>query len=350
MRSRYVLFALVAAVFVMPTAAQAGIPFLGPIIDKSWIDPATQTACALGWGALVIVINNIISLLITLAIVFVAPLMIAWAGFLMVLNPTKAGDLEKGKKILWNMVIGIVFALSGWLIVDAIMAVLYKPSPDSKWTTTWSQIVTGNLNEACIELKASLNQGGAGSSVTGVSAGGGRFLTPPTSGSCSPASLMAATAKSPYPLTQAQANTLSCIAVPESSCSNTPTGAKQSSGKPTSASGMFQIVFGCDGCNEPCHNLNIPTCSQAANVTGDLNCSQQFRGGKPKTDAAGNITAGAAACQRAAANLTCNAQAAACLVNARIKRGNGGFEDWTGTGDGYSHATQKNCVAQYANK
>ena len=64
---------LVAGSLALPLAAQAGgIPFFGPIV------PDAINRCAAGWGMLITVINNIISFLITLAIVFVAPLMIAW--------------------------------------------------------------------------------------------------------------------------------------------------------------------------------------------------------------------------------------------------------------------------------
>ncbi len=103
-----------------------------------------------------IVINNIISLLLTLAIVFVAPLMIAWAGFLFVVNPVNAGGKEQAKKILTNTIVGIVIALAGWLIVDAIMAVLYKPNASNGGTTltVWYNLVTGS-GDYCLQQAAS---------------------------------------------------------------------------------------------------------------------------------------------------------------------------------------------------
>ena len=146
---------LVAGSLALPLVAQAGgIPFFGPIV------PDAINRCAAGWGMLITVINNIISFLITLAIVFVAPLMIAWSGFLFVVNPVNAGGKEQARKILTNTVVGIVIALAGWLIVDAIMAVLYNPSARSGETvlTTWSNLVTSGGALPCIPLKASLNQ------------------------------------------------------------------------------------------------------------------------------------------------------------------------------------------------
>lgn len=330
MRSRTLLFAFFAVgMLALPLAAHAAIPFFGPII------PESTNQCAASWGLLVVVINGIIELLITLAIVFVAPLMIAYAGFLYVVNPVSAGGKETAKKVLLNTVVGIVIALAGWLIVDALMAVLYNPGNAGG---TWSTIISSGGLDPCITLQASLNQapGTVGSTVTGVSADGGKFLSLPTNGDCTPERLLAATAGSPYTLTQSQANTLSCIAVPESSCSNTTPQARQPDGTPTSASGMFQIVFGAG--NDTCHNLNIPACSQAAGVSGPLNCYSAFRGGLPRA----GKEAEAAACKRAAANLTCNAQAAACLVKGRPD-----FGDWTGD---KRASTQKNCITLYANK
>lgn len=171
MRFKAPLFALllVAGSLALPLAAHAAIPFFGPII------PEAVNRCAAGWGLVMVVVNNIISLLITLAIVFVAPLMIAWSGFLYVVNPVDPSGISSAKKILTNTVVGIVIALAGWLIVDAIMAVLYNQNAQSGTTTlgVWSQLVTsGDLSKTtCIPLKGSLNQS-AGGNVTGVSATG----------------------------------------------------------------------------------------------------------------------------------------------------------------------------------
>ena len=106
------------------------------------------------------VINNIISFLITLAIVFVAPLMIAWSGFLFVVNPVNAGGKNRREKYSPTRVVGIVIALAGWLIVDAIMAVLYNPSARSGETvlTTWSNLVTSGGALPASPLAESLKQ------------------------------------------------------------------------------------------------------------------------------------------------------------------------------------------------
>ena len=158
MRSRFapIIILSVAGALAVPLAAHAGIPFFGPIIDPK----VMSATCPLSWGALIMVINNIISLLITLAITFVAPLMVAWSGFLFVVNPVNASGKEEAKKILTNTVVGIVVALAGWLIVDALMAVLYNASAAVPGTSTvlgtWSDLSGSRGLPPCINLKASV--------------------------------------------------------------------------------------------------------------------------------------------------------------------------------------------------
>ncbi len=180
MRSRTALFALllVAGSLALPLVAQAGIPFFGPIIEPNISNIATNSQyCPLGWGAVIVVINNIISLLITLAIVFVAPLMIAWAGFLLVVNPVNAGGKEEAKKILTNTVVGIVLALAGYMIVAALMAVLYDSREVGK---TWTQLITSGGLDPCMEIAGSLNQAQqeAGAPTPGVAVAPGACPAP----------------------------------------------------------------------------------------------------------------------------------------------------------------------------
>ena len=94
MRSRAPLIALlfIVGMFVLPLAAHAAIPFFGPIV------PDAANRCAPGWGMVITVINNIIQFLITIAIVFVAPIMIAWSGFLFVVNPVNAAGRNRRRR------------------------------------------------------------------------------------------------------------------------------------------------------------------------------------------------------------------------------------------------------------
>ncbi len=148
----------------MPLAAQAGIPFFGPIIPQA----NNQAVCPASWGMVLTVINNVISFALTIAIVFVAPLMIGYAGFLMVVNPTSIGDVQKAKTVLWNTVIGIVIALAGWMIVAAIMAVLYNPSAQSGVTRleVWSNLIGSKGVEPCLRQQGALPGEGLAPAVT----------------------------------------------------------------------------------------------------------------------------------------------------------------------------------------
>jgi hypothetical protein len=168
MRSRVPLLALLFAVglFALPAAVHAAIPFFGPIIPNEQITVngvvTNQNVCAAGWGMVMIVINNIISLLLTLVVVFVAPLMFAYAGFLFVLNPINSGGREKAKHALTNTIGGLVIALAGWMIVDAVMAVLYNQGAQTSGGTlgVWSSLISSNGADLCIPLAASLKQVG----------------------------------------------------------------------------------------------------------------------------------------------------------------------------------------------
>lgn len=325
MRSRVPLFALLFAVvsFALPLAAHAGIPFFGPII------PTESNRCAASWGLLITVINNVISFLITLAIVFVAPLMIAWAGFLFVVNPVNPAGKEQAKGILLHTVVGIVVAMAGWLIVDAVMAVLY----DSKSVgSTWSSLIGSGGLPPCIDLKGSLNQAPSGGSVTGITATGTPTLSFGT-GACDSSVLQQAVPS----LTSGQANTFACLAKPESICGSTMQNYSWNkdtgNGKASTAYGAFQVTL--SGNHTSFENQ---ACYTAAGVSGPLNCQKGF---DPKGFTAGGDSAVLSNCMKAAANLTCNITAAVDVYKKQ------GFSAWTGDPKGAT--AQRQCILQYAN-
>ncbi len=171
MRSRATFLALFIIIgsFALPHLAHAGgIPFFGPIIPKDY------SICPAGWGLLITVVNNIISLLLTLMITFVAPLMIAYAGFLLVVNRGDSGAISKARGIFTNIVVGLVVSFSAWMIVDWIMAALYSPSDVGG---TWSSLISGG-GDACLPQKGAL----PGEGLT--SAGSTGVATSPGTGAC----------------------------------------------------------------------------------------------------------------------------------------------------------------------
>lgn len=178
MRSRISFFVLIFTLssFALPHLAHASIPFLGPIV------PAEISQCAAGWGAAIVIINRIIEFSLTVAIVLVAPVTIAYAGFLLVMNQGNAGQIDKAKGIILNTVVGIVIALSAWLVVDAIMATLYNSgASDGQGSTwqAWSDLVGSNGAKLCIPLSDSLKQATNGGLIQGISANGDVTVVPP---------------------------------------------------------------------------------------------------------------------------------------------------------------------------
>ena len=238
MRSRVSFLVLFLGVssFAVPHFAHAAIPFFGPIV------PSGSNVCPLGWGMLMTVINRIIEFLITIGIVFWAPLMIAYAGFLYVFNPVSPEGRSKANKVLTGTIYGIVTMLAGWMIVDAIMAVLYNPGTVGG---TWASLV-GTGGDVCLPQAGALPGGGLQQApVTGISANGGvvtlsgSTLAQCSSGNtaCSPAALQTAG------FTPSQANVMSCIAVTESSgTAGTPPYNTTHPGSNSTACGTFQIT------------------------------------------------------------------------------------------------------------
>jgi hypothetical protein len=250
---------------------------------------------------LLTVINNIISFLITLAIVFVAPIMIAWAGFLLVVNQGDTGKVSEARGILLNTVIGIVIALAGWMIVDALMSVLYNGNFGA-----WNSIVTGGdicINQAGSAAGANLNQ----AATTGTSLP--TTLSSSPGSPCNPATITAAVPSA----FQAQAQLLACIAQGESTCGtknppynlNSSWGVATANGKASSAAGAYQVLL---SSNHSCYENSA--CYTAAGVTGPLNCQNAF-------DANGFPIPGATLtnCETAAGNVACSAAAAVCNLN-----------------------------------
>lgn len=333
MRTRVLLpfLVLTAVVFVLPDAAlaQAKIPFFGPII------PDAIRTCPSSFAMVIEVINNIILFSITIVITVVAPLMIAYAGFLMVVNPFNAGGIGRARSIMLNLVVGVVIALAGWLIVSAVMAVLYNPG--NAWPTWYSIINSGGLDPC---LKQAGSQGGLlqAPTIVGTSAAGVNTLAF-GSGACSADVVRAGAQAGGHSLTEREANTLACLAQPESSC-----GAKLKNyawdtgtpGKPGStAAGAFQVLL---STHSDCYENQA--CYQATGVSR-LNCSTGFTNGNPKKDASGKEVPIVGTCLKAAANTACSAAAAACVLKKQ------GFSAWTK--DPRSVTGQNICIATYSN-
>lgn len=330
------------AVAALPfTAFAAETGFFGPIIPQSG---SCVCNTAMDWGCVLIVFQAVMNVLVSLSVLAVV-FFIAWAGFTLITGGSNPASRTKARNRLVNAVIGLVVILGAWLVVDTVMKTLYNPDTvfDSKTFGPWNEIFAGNEENYCLRLNKNpgvLTTGSFVGEVENFFNSGTNVSTvgiTPGSGGCAPQTISSAAAAGGYQLTSAQANTFSCIAKYESACGNNISGATTQSGQTTTAHGMFQIVL---GINDKCHSLNLPVCTDAANragyqVTGNLNCSTAFSGGKVKP----GMQKLAAACQAASKNINCNASAAACLL-----KSNPSFSDWTS--DPRS-SKQKACIAKF---
>jgi len=320
---------LVVGSFVLPQFAHAAIPFFGPIIPQA----GSQAVCPASWGMLITVVNNIIQLLLTIAIVFVAPLMVAYAGFLFVVNPADPSGIAKAKGVLTNTIVGIVISLSAWMVVDAVMAVLYNPGNAAG---TWASLISSGGIDPCLPQAGALPSSGLNQAAPSVTTGtaAAAALSSGT-GACNPSLLQTFGNAAGVNLSVAQANTFACLAKPESACGtimkNYSWDKNAGGGKASTAFGAFQVTL---SGNHSC--FENTACYTAAGVSGPLNCQKGFG---PNGFTAGGDPAVLAACTKAAANLSCNLAAAVCVQQAQ------GFSAWTGDPSGAT--AQKQCIAQY---
>ncbi len=225
---------------LLPLVAHAtGIPYFGPIV------PPEVASCPANWGAAVQLINNIIAFLITIGIFFIAPLMIAYAGFLFVVNPVNASGKEQAKSMLWNVVIGIVIMMSAYLIVDTGLTALTTQGVEG-----WTNQIFSTSGGFCLPVAGSLNQS-QGVNASGITPSAQVGVAGPLCSSgnsaCSVSALEAAG------LTNVQATTMSCIAVTESS------GNPATPDSNTGACGTFQITNRPGNWSNPAYHK--PPCS-----------------------------------------------------------------------------------------
>mgnify|MGYP001616418336 CR=1 FL=1 len=88
---------------------------------------STQNPCTFNDFAKLI--QNVINFLAFYIATPLATLAIMYAGFKYLTSLDKPGPREEAKKILWNVLIGLFFALAAWLIIDTILDVLLKSNP-----------------------------------------------------------------------------------------------------------------------------------------------------------------------------------------------------------------------------
>jgi hypothetical protein len=176
---RILLVSFISGAFALPTLASAQ-GFFGPIVHcgndveivlKSSGDPRTAHCERPGdyiivgdceFCDIVQIANRIIRFLVA-ATVLVATIMFVYAGILFLTAGANEGNVSKAKGIFWSVLLGLVFVLASWLIIDIIMRTLYD---DSAWGP-WNEILCkrSDPNETCHSLNTE-REGGIGPTGT----------------------------------------------------------------------------------------------------------------------------------------------------------------------------------------
>lgn len=328
--------ALVALTLILSPlpAFAAESTFLGPIVppECNCEAGADKVSSAADWGCILQTIQNGMNFIVVAAL-FLLIIYIAYAGALFVFTPANPANRETARAMIRNAIFGLLVAMAAWLLVDFVMKVLYNPDVQiaGKELGPWNEILKGGADQLCLKVAANppplpgVKGGDPGpSTIAGDVPVSDSSITPYTTGPCSVANFTRDWGS------EKVATTMSCIVKFESRCNDT---AKNPS---STAGGRYQILLSYD---DPAHNLNFPSCTAAAQsagfrITGNLNCSTAFKGGKVN---AGKETL-AAACRAAQVNAACNTDAAKWLY------AHGGYKHWLGDPKASS---QRACVQKY---
>lgn len=86
------------------------------------------------FGCVLAVIQNVMNFAISIGfIIFI--FVLSYAGFLFMTNPTNSHAREQGNHMITNAVVGLLIALSAWLIVDFVMKTLYNQATFGPWNS-----------------------------------------------------------------------------------------------------------------------------------------------------------------------------------------------------------------------
>jgi hypothetical protein len=311
----------------MPLSAYAAeSTFFGPIVppecncEEVMGEGGAIVSSAADWGCVLQTVQNGMNFAISISFLILL-VSIVYAGVLFMSSAANPRARESGRRVVTNAFLGIVLIMSAWLLVDFLMKILYNPATqiEGEEFGPWNEILGDGSEPKCILPSAPPPPLPAITTNDGYADLGRGTGT----GACDPALVQRGAAEGGHTLTNAEANTLACIARFESTC-----GARNLNyrwGRGSSAAGPFQVLL--DGNSRAYENA---ACYQAAGVAGPLNCDSGFSNGNP---IAGSPVV--QRCVRAAANLNCSASAAAYILRRQ------GFGAWT---TDPNSAMQQQCI------
>lgn len=106
--------------FIILTLIIFIFPRLSIAVDTGLI-PCTENC---GFNDFMQLINNFVDFILFKLTVPIAAICFAYAGFLMITSGGEVSKKTKAKNILVNVVLGFIFALAAWLIINTILSVL----------------------------------------------------------------------------------------------------------------------------------------------------------------------------------------------------------------------------------
>ncbi|MBI2888933.1 MAG: hypothetical protein HYY10_03350 [Candidatus Liptonbacteria bacterium] len=118
---------LILGAAVLPSVAsaqQASFPYWG---TNPSLLPCTGLKCV-DLCQLLLLFQHLIYFGMTIAVLFVAPILILWGAFLIIISGGSAERVSKGKTVLTSTIVGIVITLGAFLIVSTFLWLLGNPA------------------------------------------------------------------------------------------------------------------------------------------------------------------------------------------------------------------------------
>ncbi len=120
MKQLLLLFFVLVAFAGSISITQAQTPgTVRSIVKCGTIPPPGQLPRECGFNDLVIMFQDGIEFTIVYIIIPLITLVVLYYGVMMVIAGNKPAQLEKAKKALWSVVVGLFFMLTAWLLVSA---------------------------------------------------------------------------------------------------------------------------------------------------------------------------------------------------------------------------------------
>jgi quinol-cytochrome oxidoreductase complex cytochrome b subunit len=120
------IFLLLLAVFVFTA------PFAGAQETPTQLVPECDSvggvSSVCGFCDLFKLVQNVLNFVFWVITIPLAIVFVVYAGFLMIAPWTNQNLIQRGKKVLWNVFIGVIIIFIAWLAIDTIIKLLANQS------------------------------------------------------------------------------------------------------------------------------------------------------------------------------------------------------------------------------